>query len=110
MENAIVSKKSKSVAQKNRVTGELPTDDHSPLIFASPENQKKMKHDLIIPYFKGGCIAPIMTKEQLSELSGIPLGVITNWVNRGKLPTIKVGRHRIINNIALLVMLDCDLA
>ena len=117
-----MSKKSKStarqnrvvgnypVAQKNRVIGELPTDDQSPLILASPENPKKMKHDLIIPYLKAGCLPPIMTKEQLSDLSGIPLGVITNWVNRGKLPTVKVGKHRIINNIALLVMLDGDLA
>ncbi|MFC3282850.1 DNA-binding protein [Litchfieldella rifensis] len=44
---------------------------------------------------------PTMTIERFSQLSGLDEGVIYGHVRRGYLPTIKVGRYRLIN-VALL--------
>ncbi|TCO81112.1 hypothetical protein EV699_110138 [Plasticicumulans lactativorans] len=48
---------------------------------------------------------PVMHKERFSELSGIELGVLDNWIDRGYVPTLKVGRHRLINLV--LLMKEC---
>ena len=42
-----------------------------------------------------------MTIERFSQLSGLDEGVIQGHIRRGYLPTIKVGRYRMIN-VALL--------
>ncbi|MFJ5538182.1 DNA-binding protein [Halomonas sp. ATBC28] len=44
---------------------------------------------------------PTMTIERFSQLSGLDEGVIQGHIRRGYLPTIKVGRYRMIN-VALL--------
>lgn len=48
-----------------------------------------------------GVGVPVMTQERFADLVGIDLGVLQNWVNRGYLPTIKIGRHRLINLVVL---------
>ena len=116
MRNATVSKKSKSTNDQkpaNRKNGAVANSvDRAPLILAAPkpDDPRRAKYDLIIPYLQAGYLPPIMTKGELSQLTGIPLGIVTNWVNRGQIPTIKIGKHRIINGIALLIMLDSDFA
>lgn len=45
--------------------------------------------------------APIMTKARFSEISGLTEETLRGMIERGHLPTLKVGKHRMIN-VALL--------
>lgn len=44
---------------------------------------------------------PVMTKERFAELVGVEVGVIRGMIDRDYLPTVKIGRHRLINVAAL---------
>jgi len=44
---------------------------------------------------------PVMSKDRFAELSGIPFGVIEGWIMRGYLPTLLIGKHRVINMVQL---------
>lgn len=45
--------------------------------------------------------APIVTKARFSEMSGLTEETLRGMIERGHLPTLKVGKHRMIN-VALL--------
>lgn len=45
--------------------------------------------------------APLMTKARFSEISGLTEETLRGMIERGHLPTLKVGKHRMIN-VALL--------
>lgn len=45
--------------------------------------------------------SPIATKERFSQLSGLEEGVIRGMIDKGHLPTVKIGKYRLIN-LALL--------
>lgn len=40
---------------------------------------------------------PYVTKQRFSELSGLDIGVVDAHVDRGYLPSKRIGRHRLIN-------------
>jgi len=40
---------------------------------------------------------PVVTKERFAALSGLEVGVVRGMMDRGYLPTVKLGRHRMIN-------------
>lgn len=42
-------------------------------------------------------MTPVMTKERFAELVGVEVGVVRGMLDRGHLPSIKIGRHRLIN-------------
>lgn len=44
---------------------------------------------------------PVMTKERFAELMGVEVGVVRRMMDRDYLPTVKLGRYRLVN-IALL--------
>ena len=44
---------------------------------------------------------PVVTKRMFSEMSGLTEETIRGMIERGHLPTVKVGKHRMIN-VALL--------
>lgn len=44
---------------------------------------------------------PIVTKAKFSEMSGLTEETLRGMIERGHLPTLKVGKHRMIN-VALL--------
>lgn len=44
---------------------------------------------------------PVCTKERFAELSGLEPGVVRGMMDRGYLPTVKIGRHRLVNLAAL---------
>jgi hypothetical protein len=44
---------------------------------------------------------PIMERSKFAELVGVDVGVVNGWIERGYLPSIKMGKHRLVN-IALL--------
>lgn len=46
---------------------------------------------------------PVVTKERFAELSGLEVGVVRGMIDRGYLPTVKIGRHRMINLDALVL-------
>lgn len=40
---------------------------------------------------------PVMTKEKFAEHSGLAEGVIQGMIEKGHLPSIKIGRYRLVN-------------
>ncbi|HEX6927772.1 MAG TPA: hypothetical protein VF267_00885 [Gammaproteobacteria bacterium] len=40
---------------------------------------------------------PLVTKERFAELSGLEVGVVRGMLDRGHLPSCKVGRHRLVD-------------
>lgn len=48
-------------------------------------------------------VAPVglMTLEKFAEAVGLPPGVVLGHLNRGMLPTVTLGRRRLINVVAL---------
>jgi len=44
---------------------------------------------------------PLMHKERFAELVGVTYGIVDGWCNRGYLPTKVVGKHQLINLVAL---------
>jgi hypothetical protein len=45
--------------------------------------------------------APLATKERFAYMTGLEEGVIRGMIDKGHLPTVKVGKYRLIN-LALL--------
>ena len=46
-------------------------------------------------------ISPVVTKERFAHLSGLTEGVIQGMIEKGHLPSVKIGRHRLINLVCL---------
>ncbi|MEY8198338.1 MAG: hypothetical protein RPS47_03770 [Colwellia sp.] len=46
-------------------------------------------------------VGPIVTKERFSEASGLRVDQVRGMIANGYLPTLKIGKHRMIN-MALL--------
>lgn len=46
--------------------------------------------------------SPVVTREKFAALSGLSEGVIQGMIEKGHLPSIKIGRYRLVN-LALLV-------
>lgn len=44
---------------------------------------------------------PVMAPDRFAELVGVPSGVVQGWIDKGYVPTTKIGRWRLIN-LALL--------
>lgn len=53
------------------------------------------------PAFPISTHVPLMTRERFASLTGLDDGVLRGMINKGYLPTLKVGRYRLINLIAL---------
>lgn len=46
-------------------------------------------------------VSPVVTKDRFAELSGLAEGVIQGMIEKGHLPSVKIGRHRLINLVDL---------
>lgn len=44
---------------------------------------------------------PLVSRERFAELSGLPIGVIVGFINKGYLPTVSIGKYSLINVAAL---------
>jgi hypothetical protein len=44
---------------------------------------------------------PVMTKLKFSELTCVPEGVVEGWLDRGYVPSLVIGKHRLVN-VALM--------
>ena len=40
---------------------------------------------------------PVMSKEKFSEIAGFSQRTVEGWISRGYIPTVKIGKHRVIN-------------
>ena len=40
---------------------------------------------------------PVVSRERFAELTGLPIGVIIGFANKGYLPTISIGKYSLIN-------------
>ena len=47
---------------------------------------------------------PLVSLKRFSELSGISIGVLRGWINKGYIPTYAVGKYSLINLAALTEM------
>lgn len=48
-------------------------------------------------------LAPVVTKERFAALTGLEVGVVRGMMDRGHLPTVKLGRRRLVNLCAVRV-------
>ncbi len=49
-----------------------------------------------------------MTQQFFAESAGLSLRVVEGWVIRGYLPTIKLGKHRLVNVAALVAQTNLE--
>lgn len=40
---------------------------------------------------------PVMASERFAELVGVSVDVVRGWIDKGYIPTVKIGRYRLIN-------------
>lgn len=67
-----------------------------------------MDHPIDLQAFRLSLFFPVMTKEKFAEFSGLAEGVIQGMIEKGHLPSIKIGRYRLVN-VARLAE-DCSAA
>lgn len=48
---------------------------------------------------------PLVTRERFAELSGLEEGVVRGMIEKGHIPSVKLGRHRMVN--LALVTREC---
>jgi len=46
-------------------------------------------------------VVPFMTRQRYAELTGVSVGIVDAWVDRGYLPSTVIGKHRLVNVAAL---------
>ena len=46
-------------------------------------------------------MVPVMERERIAALVGVESGVVSGCIERGHVPTVKIGRYRLINLVAL---------
>ena len=39
----------------------------------------------------------VMTKERFCEVSGVDTGVLRGWIEKELIPTVRIGKHRLVN-------------
>lgn len=57
-----------------------------------------------VPVANGGSLsngAGLMTLEKFAEVVGLPPGVVLGHLNRGIIPSVTLGRRRLVNVVAL---------
>ncbi len=58
--------------------------------------------DQVFPeYSEQSCGVPVMAKGRFAEMVGLSQGTVQGMIEKGHLPSIKIGRHRLINLVAL---------
>jgi len=54
-------------------------------------------------------LVPVMDWEHFATLAGLEPGVVKGWIQRGDVPTVKIGKRRLINILALAQFCaDCE--
>jgi hypothetical protein len=42
-------------------------------------------------------LVPYMSKKRFAEIVGVELGVVDGWVDKGYIPSTKIGKHQLVN-------------
>ena len=53
-------------------------------------------------------VSPISSQEQFASFVGVTVDTVRGWVEKGVVPTVKVGKRRFINNIKFSNQLNSD--
>jgi hypothetical protein len=40
---------------------------------------------------------PLISRERFADLTGLPLGVVVGFINKGYLPTYSIGKYSLVN-------------
>lgn len=51
----------------------------------------------MIPQHQISVSIPLLSQEQFSILTGLPTEVVRGWISKGHIPTVKIGRRRLVN-------------
>ncbi|WP_203142658.1 hypothetical protein [Marinobacter mangrovi] len=51
---------------------------------------------------------PIMEWREFADWVRVEQGAVEGWVKRAYIPTIKIGRHRMVNIVRLLEQIDAE--
>lgn len=46
-------------------------------------------------------LVPVLSKERFAELVGVSSDVVRGWIARGMVPTVRIGRRRLVNVAAM---------
>lgn len=57
----------------------------------------KEKINSTISYSLANFAPVLVTRERFAQMTGLPIGVIIGFVNKGYLPTVPVGKYSLIN-------------
>lgn len=52
-------------------------------------------------------LVPVMHRDAFAQQVGVSADVVTGWINRGYIPTMDVGKYRLVN-LALLTQLALE--
>ncbi len=52
---------------------------------------------------------PFMEQKKFAENIGLSVGVVGGWVDQGYIPTVKIGKYRMVNMVAITAGLITDL-
>jgi hypothetical protein len=44
---------------------------------------------------------PVLSQQRFAELTGFAPGVVEGWINRGYIPSMLIGKHRVVNMVVL---------
>jgi hypothetical protein len=53
---------------------------------------------------------PVMHPDKFAELIGLSSGVVGGWIDQGYVPTVKIGKYRLINIAAMAFDCRADIA
>ena len=59
--------------------------------------QDKEKINSTISNSLSNFVPALVTRERFAEMTGLPIGVIVGFCNKGYLPTLAVGKYSLIN-------------
>ena len=60
-----------------------------------------VKPDLDLEFSKLPVFVPVLSVDRYAKSIGIEVGVVDGWVKRGYIPTIKIGKRRLVNIAAM---------
>jgi len=73
----------------------LPVTQPALILTQMPENMEQAQQ------WPLPAVVPVMHRERFRELTGISTGVLEGWVNRGYIPIVALGKHKLNNMLEL---------
>jgi hypothetical protein len=58
-------------------------------------DQETIRQAVLFPHVQ------VMAREKFAELVGVSVGIVDGWCDRGYVPSVVIGKHRLINMVKL---------